>query len=368
VVVSAAGVTNALISVVVPCFDVEAFVDECIASVLEQQDVQVEVIAVDDGSTDTTGGRLDKWALIDARVHVIHQKNRGLGAARNAGTARASGGTLFFLDGDDLLPARALSMLSRSMAETGSDMVSGIVSQFDGERQWRSGLYGPDFNENRQGTHIFDRPGLVTDQMACSKLFRKGFWDESEFQFPESTLFEDALVVTRAHCTASQVDLIGETTYLWRLRESSITSDRFREGSVAQRFAVVEQVDDYLREAAPDVLWRAHGAKVFRHDLRLYGRLAVRAGSAAFSEFMRHAAPVVPKLHPAASGDASRVASRMAEFIIAGDDVGARACALLLTDPAGRSVREIMRGLWEPWPRHPLTGMSVARAAIASLR
>ena len=301
-------------------------------------------------------------------MHVIHQENRGLGAARNAGIEKASGSTLFFLDGDDLLPTNALSLLGGSMAESGSDMASGVVRQFTGERQWRSGLYGPDFDTDRQGTHIFDRPGLVTDQMACSKLFRRRFWDESEFRFPESTLFEDALVVTRAHCMASRVDLVGETTYLWRLRESSITSDRFREGSVAQRFAVVEQVDDYLREAAPDDVWRAHGAKVCRHDLRLYGRLAVRAGDAAFSEFMRHAAPVVPKLHPSASNEASRVAARMAEYIVAGDDVGARACALLLTDPAGRSVREILRGLRAPWPRHPITGIRVAGAALASLR
>ena len=359
---------NRLISVVVPCFNIETFVDDCIASVLKQQDVAVEIIAVDDGSTDTTGDRIDKWAAADGRVQVIHQDNQGLGVARNAGVIRASGDTLFFLDGDDLLPVDALSRLAASMAESGSDIVSGIVSQFEGDRQWRSGLYGPDFDQHVQGTHLFKRPGLVTDQMACSKLFRRRFWDEGQFRFPEATLFEDALVITQAHCTSSQVDLVAATTYLWRLRESSITSDRFREGSVAQRFAVVEQVDDYLRHAAPDDVWRAHGAKVFGHDLRMYGRLAVRAGDAAFDEFMQHAAPVIPKLHPAASDQVSRVATQMADFIVAGNVVGARACALLLTDPAGRSAREILRGLREPWPRHPLTGLRVAAAAISTLR
>lgn len=355
------------VSVVVPCYNIADYVDECVESVLRQSCPAVEVILVDDGSVDGTSGRLDAWLERDDRVTLIRQPNSGLGAARNAGVAAASGEYLFFLDGDDVLPGDAIERMVVAATASGSDMVSGVAMRFDGTRQWRSGLYGTVFDAEPVGTHLFREPRLIVDQMACSKLIRRDFWDRHELQFPVDTLFEDALVMTRAHCLASGVDLIRTPTYLWRLRPESITSDRFRPGSVAQRFAVVSAVDDYLRTQAPDEVWRAHGDKVCAHDLRMYARLAVDAGAEEFADFMSCAQPVMRSLHDAAGTSVSSTAKLLRRYVIDGNVAGARACALLMSEGETRSIGRTIRGLADPWPRSPIVGLRVAASALKSL-
>ena len=355
------------VSVVIPCHDVEDYVVDCVLSALRQSYGGLEVIAVEDGSNDTTGQLLDDLERTDDRVEVIRQANGGLGAARNAGVAAASGEYLFFLDGDDVLPDDAIERMIEAATHSGSDMVSGVVARFDGTRQWRSGLYGPVFDAEPVGTHLFREPHLIFDQMACSKLIRRDFWNRHKLEFPVDTLFEDALVMTRAHCLASGVDLIGTPTYLWRLRPESITSDRFRSGSVAQRFAVVSEVDDYLRDYAPDEVWLAHGDKICAHDMRMYARLSVDAGTGEFAEFMSYAQPVLHSLHPQAGSSVSSTAKLLRRFIVDRDVAGARACALMMSEGDTRSIGRIIRGLADPWPRSPIVGLRVAASALRSL-
>jgi glycosyltransferase involved in cell wall biosynthesis len=355
------------VSVIVPCYNIADYIDECVESVLRQSFTAIEVVLVDDGSNDGTSDRLDAWLGLDDRVTLIRQPNGGLGAARNAGVAAASGQYLFFLDGDDVLPDDAIERMVEAATASGSDIVSGVVMRFDGTRQWRSGLYGSVFDAEPVATHLFREPRLIVDQMACSKLIRRDFWDRHELEFPVDTLFEDALVMTRAHCLASGVDLIGTPTYLWRLRPESITSDRFRPGSVAQRFAVVSAVDDYLRNHAPDEVWRAHGDKVCAHDLRMYARLAVDAGTDEFADFVSCAQPVLRSLHPDAGSSVSSTAKLLRRFVIDGNITGARACALMMSEGDTRSIGRIVRGLADPWPRSPIVGLRVAASALKSL-
>jgi len=106
------------VSVVVAAYDIEAFVRECVSTIQQQAGVSIEIIAVDDGSTDATGQLLDDLAAEDDRIHVIHQRNAGLSMARNAGIAVATGRYLCFVDGDDRwLPDRLAGLVERADAE-----------------------------------------------------------------------------------------------------------------------------------------------------------------------------------------------------------------------------------------------------------
>ena len=356
-----------LVSVIVPCYNIIDYVDLCVRSLCEQDWADLQIVLVDDGSSDGTGEALDAWSVVDDRISVVHQVNKGLGAARNAGIDVATGGYLSFVDGDDVLPATALDRMVRVAEASSSDIVSGVAERFDDERRWRASLYGADFDNDVVGTHLFERPQLVSDQMACSKLFRRDFWDRNELRFPEGTLFEDASLVVRAHCSASSVDLVSTPTYSWRLRATSITSDRFREGSIEQRFGVALQVDAYLRDQAPDRVWLAHGEKIYHHELRLYGQLADAAGQESFARFVRSASPLVDSLHPDAAMSSNRVTKLLGHYIGREDVVGARTCARLLSNGGRRSISRLLRAVAMPWPDRPAVGLRTLAAGVRSL-
>ena len=96
--------TPDLLSVVVPVYDVEAYLPAALDSLLGQEGVPLEVVVVDDGSTDTSGDLAERYAGRDARVRVVHTDNHGLGAARNEGVRHATGDLLAFCDSDDVVP------------------------------------------------------------------------------------------------------------------------------------------------------------------------------------------------------------------------------------------------------------------------
>ena len=114
---------NPLISVIVPVYNVEAYVEKCLASLAAQTYLNMEVIVVDDASTDGGGVICDAWAARDSRFQVLHlPENRGLSAARNAGVRRAAGDYISFVDSDDYVEPGLLETLYRSLLETGADI------------------------------------------------------------------------------------------------------------------------------------------------------------------------------------------------------------------------------------------------------
>ena len=102
---------NPLISVIVPVYKVEQYLHRCVDSILAQTYTNLEIILIDDGSPDRSGAICDEYAAKDSRIRVIHQKNAGLGAARNAGLDVCSGEYIAFVDSDDTLPEDALEQL-----------------------------------------------------------------------------------------------------------------------------------------------------------------------------------------------------------------------------------------------------------------
>ena len=102
-----------LVSVIVPAYNVERYIETCIDSILKQDYVNVEVIAVDDGATDKTPEILDKIALQKEQVKVIHKKNEGVSAARNTGLEAASGTYIIFIDGDDYIATELYGWTNR---------------------------------------------------------------------------------------------------------------------------------------------------------------------------------------------------------------------------------------------------------------
>ena len=112
-----------LVSVVLPVFNVEKYLDRCLKSVTEQTYKNLDIILVDDGSTDSSSAKCDQWAEKDNRIRVIHKNNAGLGRARNTGIDYAKGEYIYFLDSDDYITDTAIEKMLEDATKHGSEIV-----------------------------------------------------------------------------------------------------------------------------------------------------------------------------------------------------------------------------------------------------
>lgn len=216
-----------LISVVVPVYDVAAYLPACLDSVLAQTHAHLDVVVVDDGSPDESGAIAEEYAARDPRVRVVHTENRGLGAARNEGQRHARGDYLAFADSDDEVPPTAYATMLKHQRRVGSDFVTGDIVQLHGEQEvplrWMRRLH----RQRTAGT-IDQSPEILGDVFAWNKLFRRDFWDGAGLAWPEGTRYEDQPTTTAAYLRARRFSVLPEVVYRWRIRTdgSSITQQR----------------------------------------------------------------------------------------------------------------------------------------------
>ena len=221
------GRRSPLLSVVVPVFDVEAYLPETLDSVLAQSHRELDVVVVDDGSTDGSGAIADEYAARDPRVRVLHIANRGLGGARNEGLRHVRGELITFADSDDVVPPDAYAVLHRQMRRTGADFVTGSVARLEGDRltelPWMRRLH-----QHRAAEVVESHPEILGDVFAWNKLFRRDFWEGAGLSWPERIRYEDQPTTTRAYIAARRFGVVRDVVYHWRVRfdGSSITQQR----------------------------------------------------------------------------------------------------------------------------------------------
>ncbi|MFF3321984.1 CDP-glycerol glycerophosphotransferase family protein [Streptomyces sp. NPDC002889] len=279
------------LSVVVPVYNVEDFLQECLRSLAGQSLRELEVVMVDDGSTDGSARIARGFADEDERFRLVSQENAGLGAARNAGIAHARGEFLAFVDSDDVVPEDAYEKMIASLDASGSDFATGNVLRLRaGGRTAQSPMFREPMAKSRTGTHVTRHWALLYDRIACNKVFRRAFWDRHSFAFPEGVLYEDIPVILPAHFLAASVDVLHDTVYLWRDRDGSITTRRARPHAVRDRAASVAHAQQFL---AGDAKWaegrRRYEATVLASDLWLFMEALVDGDAEYHEAFLRHA-------------------------------------------------------------------------------
>ena len=261
------------ISVVVPIHDVESYLSTCLQSLARQTERDLEVIMVDDGSTDGSRALAERFALQDRRFRLLTQPNGGLGSARNTGLDAATGEFLAFVDSDDVLPADAYGRLLGALDATGSDFATGNVQRLTRQGTSQAQFLARTFARTRLKTHVSRCRPLLADRTAWNKLYRRSFWDAHSFRFPEGVVHEDIPVTLPAHNLAASVDVISAPVYQWRLREDgalSITQRRLELRVLRDRLAAIETVRAHLAENAPRKLRRWYDASIVADDLRLH--------------------------------------------------------------------------------------------------
>lgn len=223
-----------LISVIVPVYNVERFLPECIASILRQTVHELQIILIDDGSTDRSGAICDEYAAQDDRIVVVHQKNSGVSAARNAGLDLAVGKYVAFADSDDLIPVDAYQNLlqrieplalvlgkTQLVEEDGTTRVQ--KNSFEVMRVSRDEFLYDLFEEKR-----FPYLGYPVD-----KLFLREIIEQHSIRFDKKVrLNEDRLFVLTYSMYCSDVNFCDETVYFYRQRSSGVIQETRRNVTV----------------------------------------------------------------------------------------------------------------------------------------
>ena len=261
------------ISVVVPIYNVERYLEPCLESIATQTFEDLEVVMVDDGSTDGSAAIAEAFAARDPRFRLLAQPNAGLSAARNTGIDAAAGEFLAFVDSDDMLKPQAYELLLGSLDKTGSDFASGNAVRFTGAGEKPARFLAQAFAETQQRTHITKNHRLLADRTAWNKLWRRSFWDEHGLRFPEGRIYEDIPVTLPLHFAADAVDILSEPVYRYRIREGvdrSITQRRAEVRALRDRLAAVEEVVAFLRRNGPRRALRWYFRSVVQQDLRYF--------------------------------------------------------------------------------------------------
>ena len=242
----------AKLSVVVPFCNVEHYLKAALDSVASQSLRDLEVVMVDDGSTDGSAIIAKTYAARDPRFRLTQQDNQGPGPARNIGVQHATGKYLAFLDGDDLLAPHAYELLVGSLEKTGSDIACGGVLRFSPASIWVSPAHKEIFTATVERTHASRCPVLLQDRTPWNKVFRRSFWDSSGLEFPPG-LYEDAPPMVRAHVMATSVDVFRDVVYYWRLRGTGelSTTQRTRElSNIEDRMTSLRTIGEFLAASA----------------------------------------------------------------------------------------------------------------------
>jgi len=270
-----------LISVVLPIYDVEDYLDECLQSLARQTVDDFEAVMVDDGSTDSSAAIAERFERRDRRFRLLRQPNGGLSRARNAGIDAATGKYLAFLDSDDVLPPDAYELLLGAVERTGSDFATGNVQRLETSGCSQASFVAAAFGRMRLRTHVRRFAPLLEDRTAWNKLWRRTFWDERKLRFPEGKLHEDIPVVLPAHFQAGSVDVVSAPVYRYRVRDRgtpSITQRRHELRALRDRLEAVEHVHGYIAARESSRQRRRYERSVLRHDLRYHLDLLPEAG------------------------------------------------------------------------------------------
>lgn len=213
-----------LISIVVPVFNVEAYIERCIKSLISQSYENIEIIMVDDGSTDNSGKICDKYKEKDSRIKVIHKSNKGLSHARNIGIEKAGGKYLSFVDSDDWVAEDYISVMYKLMIRTNSDMVTCGFQRTSGNRNKKNrnfDVYQEYFKEDAVKQLLYQR----ISTSACGKLYKIDLWDDVRFSIGK--LYEDVETLYFVFNKCEKVSITNRILYFYFLRNDSIVKQNF---------------------------------------------------------------------------------------------------------------------------------------------
>ena len=217
---------NKRISVIVPVYNIEKYLDKCIDSLMNQTHRNIEIILVDDGSLDNCPKMCENWAYKDNRIQVIHKKNGGLSDARNAGIPFATGEYISFIDSDDMVTPDFFEVLLHTMITENSDIIEcGVVKFYEDNHfdTFQDDLLVTSYSS------IDGLSGLINEDPFHQHVWNKLYKSELvlDVPFPFGKLNEDEFWTYQIFGSAKRVTKVNKTLYFYFQRSTSIMGEGF---------------------------------------------------------------------------------------------------------------------------------------------
>ena len=251
------------ISVIVPVYNAEKFLNQCLESIINQTFKDFELLLIDDGSTDSSGRICDEYAEKDSRIKVVHQRNQGQAVARNKGLDMACGEWIAMIDSDDYIKTDMFEKLLTAAEKENADMCSCNFFSFDNETPeiLKEHTYG--YTEYRissgleilkEANNFSDLPSKFT--VPWSRLVKKEAYDS--IRFPEGIVFEDAAIAHLVLDKCKKIVLIPDCLYYYRIVQGSTTHREFN----------IKFFDVFYSQKARFDYYVKHGIEEYSHSLQ----------------------------------------------------------------------------------------------------
>lgn len=219
-----------LISVIIPVYNKEKYIDQCIYSAIKQTYRNIEIIIINDGSNDNSNKLIEKWALEDSRIRYFRQKNRGVAKTRNTGLQYAKGDYVYFLDADDYIMGDALYNFVNNNKEVKADIVIGNYYEKKNNDLYKKSLYKQKVYKPAELKRIETKIDMFIDKgramaMAGNKLYKLSFLNNISVTFQHDIISEDRLFNLICYVNNPTILLINEYTYVYNIIEDSRSRD-----------------------------------------------------------------------------------------------------------------------------------------------
>ncbi len=227
-----------LISLIISVYNIEQYISKCVESIIGQKEQNIEIILVDDGSTDDSKTIVDEYAKKDTRIKVIHKINGGLSSARNVGLNVASGEYIFFVDGDDFIANNAIEVLGEIIKNNDYDIIcfNYYVSYEDKDVKTYSKPQYWNVSDNVKY--------VISSTSACSRVYKRDFLIKNKLFFKEGIIYEDLALIPSFVIFTSKICFIDDFLYYYVIRENSIMHETEFKTNRDDKFIALETLNN----------------------------------------------------------------------------------------------------------------------------
>lgn len=286
------------ISVIVPAYNVEKYISSCLDSLLNQTKKEIEIIAIDDGSTDNTLNILNEYKRNNPnRIHVISQNNQGLSITRNNGIKLSTGKYISFVDGDDEIDTNLFKNLWDKLEEFPYDVVAFNVEIIYPNKKI---IVNPGITSDIKDFNLDSKKKFLTDMycMACNKIYKRDLFKDDNLLFTPNTWFEDVLLMHKLIPNLTSLGYLDFPGYKYYQRENSITytySDKLKDINF-----VLEKILEYYKKNDLYSVYKAELEYIYvRYMFATYiKRLAKSKDKQKFNNGIKYSLNCVNKTFP----------------------------------------------------------------------
>lgn len=267
---------NSLISVIVPIYNVEEYICQCIDSIIAQTYVNLEIILVDDGSTDASGLICDSYIDRDKRVKVIHKENGGLSDARNTGFQASNGEYILFFDSDDYVDTRIVEIMAGELEDSKYDCVACEYHTFTDklilERNYKN-IQKKKYTGKNLLLELYTGQLTQIGFVAWNKLYKRELFEKHNIEYPKGRIYEDTYTTYKLIYFSNEICVLNIPLYFYRIRKgsimnSSVSLKKCQDGMEGDLSSV-----DFFKSVNDNVLFELALSNFYRSAIITYNQL-----------------------------------------------------------------------------------------------